>query len=625
MAGFKRAFPYRTTPSSLHFQPKYIVIGQTFTGFADSLFKKMYKQTMRFKDFIVPNIPAYTVSVSLAVLGVGCGMVPYITVHRLLMRLAKGGTSVAEVSAYVGVIIAAFAFQLVLHSISTAISHKTAFSVLEKIRLALTEKMIKMPLGFTRNKGAGYFHGMLIDSIERLEFPLAHALPETTSNILIPLSITAMLFATDWRLALAVLVPAAATLVFYLPMYIGIMNDFANTYYAALENMNGRVIEYIRGNKEIKIFGTEAKAYSQFEASIDNYERSTLKLYNKMYFVSAPAFVLLSSITVSVLSVGGLLFTSGLIEAPLYLFAVIIAEGLGVSLLKFTEFMDNFYHIRNSKKLIEEVLSAPELEETAAAAQHIPNNEIVFHNVCFSYNEITAADKTGNENKIPEGNVLHDVSLTFKEGKKTAIVGHSGSGKSTVANLIARFWDVSKGSITIGGINYKDMSLAQLMEHVNYVTQDTFLFNMSILENIRMGKPAASDEEVKEAGCLAQCSDFIERLEKGWNTYAGNEGTKLSGGQRQRIIIARAILRNAPVLILDEATTHTDAENRRQLQFSLQELCKNKTVITIDHNLSTVKESDSIIVMENGRVEAQGTHTELLEQSPLYAKLWGKG
>ena len=450
---------------------------------------------MRFKDFIVPNIPAYTVSVSLAVLGVGCGMVPYITVHRLLMRLAKGGTSVAEVSAYVGVIIAAFAFQLVLHSISTAISHKTAFSVLEKIRLALTEKMIKMPLGFTRNKGAGYFHGMLIDSIERLEFPLAHALPETTSNILIPLSITAMLFAADWRLALAVLVPAAATLVFYLPMYIGIMNDFANTYYAALENMNGRVIEYIRGNKEIKIFGTEAKAYSQFEDSIDNYERSTLKLYNKMYFVSAPAFVLLSSITVSVLSVGGLLFTSGLIEAPLYLFAVIIAEGLGVSLLKFTEFMDNFYHIRNSKKLIEEVLSAPELEETAAAAAlHIPNNEIVFHNVCFSYNEITAADKTGNENNAPEGNVLHDVSLTFKEGKKTAIVGHSGSGKSTIANLIARFWDVSKGSITIGGIDYKDMPLAQLMEHVNYVTQDTFLFNMSILENIRMGKPAASDE-----------------------------------------------------------------------------------------------------------------------------------
>ena len=290
--------------------------------------------------------------------------------------------------------------------------------------------------------------------------------------------------------------------------------------------------------------------------------------------------------------------------------------------------MDNFYHIRNGKKLIEEVLSAPELEETAAAdaaaAQHIPNNEIVFHNVCFSYNEITAADKTGNENNAPEGNVLHDVSLTFKEGKKTAIVGHSGSGKSTIANLIARFWDVSKGSITIGGINYKDMSLAQLMEHVNYVTQDTFLFNMSILENIRMGKPAASDEEVKEAARLAQCSDFIERLEKGWNTHAGNEGTKLSGGQRQRIIIARAILRNAPVLILDEATTHTDAENRRQLQLSLQELCKNKTVITIDHNLSTVKESDSIIVMENGRVEAQGTHTELLKQSPLYAKLWGK-
>ncbi|MGI5172462.1 ABC transporter ATP-binding protein [Treponema sp. OMZ 840] len=579
-------------------------------------------QKTRFKDFIVPNVPAYAVSVVLAVLGVGCGMIPYITVHRLLMRLAKGETSIAEVSGYAAVIIAAFAAQPVLHSISTAVSHKTAFSVLEKIRLAITEKMIRMPLGFTRNKGAGYFHSLLIDGIERLEFPLAHALPETTSNVLIPVSITALLFASDWRLALAVLVPAAVTLLLYLPMYVGIMNDFVNTYYAALENMNGRVIEYIRGNKEIKIFGTEAKAYSRFEDSIDRYEVSTLRLYNKMHFVSSPAFVLLSSITVSVLSVGGLLFTSGSIDAPLYLFAVIIAEGLGSSLLKFTEFMDNFYHIKNGKKMIEEVLSAPELEE-AAACPEIAHNEIVFDTVCFSYDEMTAADNDCKADKRSVPNVLHNVSLTIKEGKKTAIVGHSGSGKSTIANLIARFWDVSSGSITIGGVDYKNIPLAQLMEHVNYVTQDTFLFNMSILENIRVGNPAASDKEVKEAARLAQCTEFIEKLENGWNSFAGNEGTKLSGGQRQRIIIARAVLRNAPVLILDEAVSHTDAENRRQLQLSLRELCKNKTVITIDHNLSTVKESDSIIVMEKGRVHAQGTHTELLENSEVYKRLWG--
>ena len=416
---------------------------------------------MRFKDFIVPNIPAYTVSVSLAVLGVGCGMVPYITVHRLLMRLAKGGTSVAEVSAYVGVIIAAFAFQLVLHSISTAISHKTAFSVLEKIRLALTEKMIKMPLGFTRNKGAGYFHGMLIDSIERLEFPLAHALPETTSNILIPLSITAMLFAADWRLALSVLVPAAATLVFYLPMYIGIMNEFAATYYTMLENMNGRVIEYLRGNKEIKIFGREDAALSHYETSIDKYKTATLRLYNRMYVAASPSIVLLSSLLASVLSVGGFLYCAGSLSAQLYLFSVLVSVGIGTSLLKFTEFMDNFYYIKNGERLINEVLSAPELQEPDTAAGEIPNNEIALHHVSFAYEDVQ---------------VLHDISLVFPEKTKTAIVGHSGSGKTTVANLIARFWDVQEGSITIGGVAYRDLSLDQLMQRVNYVTQDTFLF-----------------------------------------------------------------------------------------------------------------------------------------------------
>ena len=569
---------------------------------------------MRFKDFIVPNIPAYTVSVSLAVLGVGCGMVPYITVHRLLMRLAKGGTSVAEVSAYVGVIIAAFAFQLVLHSISTAISHKTAFSVLEKIRLALTEKMIKMPLGFTRNKGAGYFHGMLIDSIERLEFPLAHALPETTSNILIPLSITAILFAADWRLALAVLVPAAATLVFYLPMYIGIMNDFANTYYAALENMNGRVIEYIRGNKEIKIFGTEAKAYSQFEDSIDNYEKSTL-----MYFVSAPAFVLLSSITVSVLSVGGLLFTSGLIEAPLYLFAVIIAEGLGVSLLKFTEFMDNFYHIRNSKKLIEEVLSAPELEETAAAAAlHIPNNEIVFHNVCFSYDEIMAADKTGNENNAPKGNVLHDVSLTFKEGKKTAIVGHSGSGKSTIANLIARFWDVDAGKILVGGRDVREYTSDSLLKNFAIVFQNVYQFEDTVANNIRFGRPDASDDEVREAARRARCLNFVEALPDGFDTVLAEGGASLSGGERQRISIARALLKDAPIVILDEATSSVDPENERELQEGLRELCEGKTQVVIAHNLATVTAADQILVLDGGRIVERGRHEDLARAGGTY-------
>ncbi len=566
----------------------------------------MVKENIKFKDFIISNISAYVLSVLLAITGVFFGLVPYFVVYRLLLSLSKSGTG-KNVVFYVIVIILAFGLQILLHSISTAISHKTAFSILEKIRLAITEKMMKMPLGYTQMKGSGYFHSLLIDSIERLEYPLAHALPETTSNVLIPLGIIGVLFVADWRIALSVLIPAAVTLLFYLPMYVGIMNEFANTYYGALENMNGRVIEYIRGNKEIKIFGQEDSAYSKYEESIDSYKKATLRLYNKMYFTTSPAFVLLSSILVSVLCVGGLLYCKGNLSALLYLFSIVISMGIGNSLLKFTEFMDNFYHIKNGKRLVEEVLSAPELSVINTADKRLKGNEIVLKDVSFAYEK---------------EKVLDGISLVFAENSKTAIVGPSGSGKTTVANLIARFWDVSEGEINIGGVDYKDISLSCLMEHINYVTQDTFLFNMSIKENIRLGKPDASDSEVIEAIRLAQCKEFISKLEHGYDTIAGDEGTKLSGGQRQRIIIARAILRNAPVLILDEATAYADMENQHKIQKALQELCKDKTLILIAHRLSTIMDCDQIIVMEDGKVEATGTHEDLLRNSMLYQRMW---
>ena len=587
-------------------QPKYIAIRQTFTGFADSLFKKTYKQTMRFKDFVKEHIPVYSVSVALAIASVFFGLLPYYAVYRLLLRIVQGCDG-RTVLWYALLILLSLALEILMHCLSTALSHKTAFSILKKVRLSITEKMMRMPLGYMQTKGSGYFHSLLIDSLERLEYPLAHAIPETTSNILLPVSIIALLFSFDGRMGLSVLVPAALTLLFYLPMYIGIMNEFADTYYTMLENMNGRVIEYIRGNKEIKIFGREDAALSQYETSIDKYKTATLRLYNRMYVAASPSIVLLSSLLASVLSIGGFLYCAGSLSAHLYLFSVLVSVGIGTSLLKFTEFMDNFYYIKNGERLINEVLSAPELQEPDTAAGEIPNNEIALHHVSFAYEDVQ---------------VLHDISLVFPEKTKTAIVGHSGSGKTTVANLIARFWDVQEGSITIGGVAYRDLSLDQLMQRVNYVTQDTFLFNMTIMENIRLGKPDASDEEVIEAAKKAYCHEFIIAFENGYNTSAGDDGTKLSGGQRQRIIIARALLRNAPILILDEATAYADMENQHKIQKSLEELCKDKTLIVIAHRLSTVTGCDQIIVMNNGTVAATGTHGELLKQSPLYAKLW---
>ncbi len=567
----------------------------------------MTEVKMQFKDFLRPKVFRYIASVFLAVCGVFFGIAPYLAVYKILLCLAERQCTANSVLLYSVAAILAFFLQILCHYLSTAISHKTAFSILENIRIAVTKKMMNMPLGYTQMKGGGYFKDLIIDEIERLEYPLAHAIPETTSGVLLPVTVIGTLFFMDWRMALSVAIPAAATLLFYLPMYLGIMNEFAGIYYGALSNMNGKVIEYIRGIKEIKIFGRAKDAYSQYETSIERYKNSTLKLYNKMYFVVSPAFVLLSSLLVSVLCVGGFLYCDGSLSLPLFLFAIVISLGIGAPLLKFTEFMDNFFNIQNGKRIINEILSAPELQQAPRRHAPIPGYDITFHDVSFAYEEKT---------------VLDNISLTFRQNQKTALVGPSGSGKTTIANLIARFWDVSEGGITLGGVDYRDIPLSQLMEKINYVTQDTFLFNMSIRDNILIGNPNASEDEVVGAAKATQCEEFISELPRGYDTVVGDAGAKLSGGQRQRIVIARAILKNTPVLILDEATAYADMENQQKIQASLQALCRDKTLIIIAHRLSTIVDCDQIVVIEDGKVNAHGTHESLLAASELYRHMW---
>lgn len=558
----------------------------------------------RFGDFLKPYAGKYVASVSLAIAGVFFGLVPYYIAYRLLIGL-PAGYSYRELLVGTVLILVFFVLQLLTHNASTAISHKTAFRILEQVRGAITDKMLRLPLGELQAKGSGHFHHMLIDGTERLEYPLAHAIPETTSSVLLPLGIVSLLFAVDWRMALSVLLPAALTLLAYLPMYIGIMNEFANTYYTSLERMNGQIIEYIRGNKEIRIFGQEEKSYGRYTEAIRTYESSTLKLYHRMHIVAAPATVILSSILVAVLCTGGALYAQGQLSGYIFLLSVLLSVGIGASLLKFTEFMDNFYHLKNGKRLINSLLSAPELRDGAQEA--LENNRIELRNVSFAYE------------KEP---VLRDVSLVFEEKQKVAIVGPSGAGKTTVANLLARFWDVTGGSITLGGVDYHDLSLSALMSKISYVTQDTFLFNLSVMENIRLGDPAASDAQVMQAARQAQCAEFIEALDDGYHTVVGNDGARLSAGQRQRIVIARAILKNTPILILDEATAYADMENQQKIQASLQALCQDKTLIIIAHRLTTVTGCDQIVVLEDGKVNAVGTHEELLGSCALYQNMW---
>lgn len=558
------------------------------------------------KSFMKSKLIPIIFCVLIAILGVLFGILAFIGVYKLLILFYHAKATQEKIITHVLFIFASLALQILCHYTSTTISHKTAFSILENVRIAITEKMMRIPLGTTQTKGSGYFKNLLIDEIERLEYPFAHALPEVISGVMLPVAVMVMMFFVDVRMALAIVVPVGVVLALYFPMYTGIMNDFQAVYYTSIEDMNAKVIEYVKGIKEIKIFGRSDDAYTKYEQSIDNYQNAVLKLYNKMYYVSSPAHVLLSSILVSVLCVGGLLFTRGSLSFEIFLFSVIITLGIGTPILKFTEFMDNIFHIKNGNRLVKEVLSAPELTQSDSKFKPA-NYEIKFNNVSFAYE-----DKT----------VINNISLTFPEHKKTAVVGPSGSGKSTIANLISRFWEVNEGSITLGGMDYKDIPLDRIMENINYVTQDTFLFNISIKDNIKIGNPRATDDEIFKAAKIALCDEFISELEQGYETKVGDTGSKLSGGQRQRIVIARAILRNAPILILDEATAFADMENQNKLQQSLANLCKNKTLIIIAHRLSTIKDCDQIIVVNDGKAESAGTHDELLRTSKVYQKMW---
>lgn len=566
----------------------------------------MTEKNKDLKSFMKPKIIPITACIFIAVLGVIFGVLSYIAVYKLLMLFYNAEATTKRIIDYVLFIFCSLIFQLIFHYVSTAISHKTAFSILEDVRIAITEKMMRIPLGVVQTKGSGYFRNLLIDEIERMEYPFAHALPEVISGVLLPIVVMIMMFFVDIRMALAIVIPVGAVLVLYFPLYTGIMNDFQAIYYTSIEDMNAKVIEYVKGIREIKIFGRNDDAYTKFEQSIDNYQNSVLRLYNKMYYVSSPAYVLLSSILVSVLCVGGLLFTHEKLSFEVFLFTIFVTLGIGTPILKFTEFMDNIFHIKNGNRLVKDVLETPELTQSENGIA--PDKyEITFDNVSFAYE-----DKT----------VLDNISLSFPENKRTAIVGPSGSGKSTIANLISRFWEAGEGSIKMGGVDYKDISLDNLMENINYVTQDTFLFNISIKDNIRIGNPKASDDEVIKAAKTALCNEFIRELENGYDTKVGDTGSKLSAGQRQRIAVARAILRNSPILILDEATAFTDMENQSKLQQSLAELCRNKTLIIIAHRLSTIKNCDQIIVVNDGKVESTGTHDHLLKTSKLYRKMW---
>ena len=547
-------------------------------------------------------------SVVLSVLSVMLGLVPFYCMYRLICLMAAGTATAALAVRWCLLALAAYAAKVVLFGLSTGTSHAMAYTILEGLRLRLADRFLHAPLGNVENHTIGEIKTMMVDKIETLEPPLAHMIPEGAGHVVLPVVSIIALLCVDWRLALASLVTFPLSFL-CMGLTFKISGKNFDKYDQSASYMNSTIVEYIEGIEVIKAFGRAGVSYEKYASAITDFRTFVVKWLASTFATMKLSFALFPSTLIGTLPVALALANRGVITAPEAALVVMLSISMVGSLAKLEVFSENMRQVKFTVEGLEEFLEMPELSEPAERAE-ISHTDVALKDVHFSY--------TGEE----KDEVLHGVGLTLPEGSFTALVGPSGGGKSTVAKLIARFWDVTSGAITIGGVNVKDMPLSQLSEYVSFVTQDNFLFRCSLLENIRLGNPSATDEEVKAAARAAQCEEFISKLPQGYDTPAGEAGKRLSGGEKQRIAIARMMLKNAPIVILDEATAFTDPENEDKIQRSIAALTRGKTLLVIAHRLSTIKNADNIVVLKNGAIVAQGTQEQLLETCPLYQDMW---
>ena len=546
-------------------------------------------------------------SIVLSILSILLGLVPFYCMYQVICLLAAGSATAQAVISWCLWSLAAYVGKVVCFTLSTGISHHAAYNILEGLRLRLVERFLHAPLGEVQKHSIGEIKSILVDKIENIEPPLAHMIPEGAGHIVLPIVSFAALFAIDWRLALAALVTFPAALVCMMLTFV-ISGKSFQIYDQSNAAMNSAIVEYIEGIEVIKAFGRAGVSYEKYAKSITDFRTFVVKWLSSTWVTMKLAFALFPSTLIGTLPVSLWLAANDIIPAPQAALAVMLSMSMVGSLAKLEVFSENMRQVKATVESLEEFLEMPALPEPAQPAA-LQDTGAVLKNVHFAY----TADG-------PE--VLHGIDLALPQGSFTALVGPSGGGKSTVAKLIARFWDVTDGSITIGGVDVRDMPLAQLSGLVSFVTQDNYLFRCSLLENIRLGNPAATDEEVKAAARAAQCEEFIAKLPQGYDTPAGEAGKRLSGGEKQRIAIARMLLKNSPIVILDEATAFTDPENEDKLQQSIAALTKGKTLLVIAHRLSTIKNADNIVVLKEGRILADGTQEQLLADCPLYREMW---
>ncbi|MCR5482263.1 MAG: ABC transporter ATP-binding protein/permease [Clostridia bacterium] len=540
------------------------------------------------------------------VIGLLFNVVQFLAVYKMIDGAIEGADGAAYYLLWLGVFIASGLIYVMFYIHGLVLSHESAYQTLKNLRISLQGKMEKLPLGIIHELGTGSLKKVFIDDIDNMELLLAHALPEGFSNVCVPVVTMIAMFFIDWKLALLSLAALPLGIIAVMAMYkagTGKMGDF----YASAQKMNATIVEYINGMEVVKIFGRDGESYRRFSSDVISYRDFTLAWYKMCWPWMALYGSFLPCVALFTLPIGGYLVYTGASGLSDFLLILCMAFAIGPTIMKAMSFMSVLPQLKYKIETLESILSAAPLKQGSSAFKG-KDNGIEFENVTFSYDGTT--------------NVINDVSLDIAPNSVTALVGESGSGKSTLAKLLVHFYDVSSGKIKIGGQDITDMTLESLNDRISFVSQEQFLFNMSLLENIRLGRPEASREEVIAAAQKAQCNEFLQRLESGIDSMAGDSGKMLSGGERQRIALARAILKNAPIIVLDEATAFMDPENEEKMNIAIAELISDKTVIVIAHRLYSIKSADSIIVMKEGRIEAQGTHEELLFKSPKYKALW---
>ena len=548
----------------------------------------------------------YALSILTALLGVICSLIPYFIIIKIITALVNGTAEMNRCLTLCAWMALCWILRYVLHSVSTSLSHHATFRVLANTRIRLLDKLATLPLGTVLDRSSGSYKNIIVERVDSIETTLAHLLPEMTSNIVGALAVLVLLFVEDWRMGLSMFIVLPLGILCFMSMFSGYNEKFQRTV-TSTKALNDTAVEYIGGIEVIKAFGQSKTSYAKFVSAAKEGADCFIDWMRGSLFGQVAGMAIFPSTLLGILPVGCLLYMHGTLQAETFLTVIVLSFGVMQPLITAFSYTDDIAQVTTIVGEVADVLSKEDMQRPEKAERLPADNSIELKNVRFAYH-----DKE----------VLHGVSLRIEPGTVNALVGPSGSGKSTIARLIASLWDVQDGAVVLGGVDIRTLPLAECTKRIAYVSQDNYLFDLSVMDNIRMGRKGASDEEVILAAKKCGCHEFIMGLENGYQTICGASGGHLSGGERQRISIARAMLKDAPIVILDEATSYTDPENEAVIQSALARLVQGRTLLVIAHRLSTIADADQIIVVNQGQIEAAGTQAELLAACPLYKTMW---